>query len=91
MFRCYCNATTLCRAYIWVIEAKGGMNSSGSSNNIDGYAEKKFNTLKDYAQNHPEIKWGFVRAVGSQIRFSNTNWTEDMTNNNIWKPIENFI
>ena len=76
---------------IWIIEAKGGMSADGSSNNIDGYAEKKFNALKEYGQRHPEIKWGFVRAVGTQLYLSNTIWSEDMTNRNIWKPIEVFI
>lgn len=76
---------------IWIIEAKGGMSADGTSNNIDGYAEKKFEALKEYAQRHPEIKWGFVRAVGTQLYLSNTVWSEDMTNRNVWKPIEEFI
>ena len=38
-----------------------------------------------------EIKWGFVRAVGTQLYLSNTEWTEDVTNHNVWKPIEVFI
>ena len=76
---------------VWVIEAKGGMDANGTSRNIDGYAEKKFNALKEYGQKHPEIKWGFVRAVGTQLYLSNTVWSEDMTNRNIWKPIEVFI
>ena len=76
---------------IWVIEAKGGMSADGASNNIDGYAEKKFNALKEYGQKHPELKWGFVRAVGTQLYLSNTVWSEDMTNRNVWKPIEVFI
>lgn len=76
---------------MWIIEAKGGMTLDGSSNNIDGYAEKKFNALKEYAEKHPEVKWGFVRAVGTQLYLSNTVWSEDMTNRNIWKPIEVFI
>ena len=76
---------------VWIIEAKGGMTLDGSSNNIDGYAEKKFNALKEYGEKHPEVKWGFVRAVGTQLYLSNTVWSEDMTNRNIWKPIEVFI
>lgn len=76
---------------VWVIEAKGGMTSDGSSNNIDGYAEKKFNALKAYAERVGGFKWGFVRAVGTQLYLSNTIWTEDMTNRNVWKPIEVFI
>ena len=76
---------------VWVIEAKGGMTADGSSNNIDGYAEKKFEALKAYAERVGGFKWGFVRAVGTQLYLSNTVWTEDMTNRNVWKPIEVFI
>lgn len=76
---------------IWIIEAKGGMNSDGTSRNIDGYAEKKFEALKSYADRINGFKWGFVRAVGTQLYLSNTIWTEDMTNSDVWKPIEEFI
>ena len=76
---------------IWVIEAKGGMTADGASNNIDGYAQKKFEALKNYAERVGGFKWGFVRAVGTQLYLSNTVWTEDMTNRNVWKPIEVFI
>ena len=75
---------------VWIIEAKGGMTSDGGSNNVDKFAARKFEALKDYAQRHPEIKWGFVRAVGTQIYLSNTEWAEDVTNS-VWKPIEEFI
>ena len=44
---------------VWIIEAKG------SSNNIDKYAPRKFEALKDYVSRHLGIKWGFVRAVGT--------------------------
>lgn len=37
------------------------------------------------------VYWGFVRAVGNQLYTSNTEWNEDVTNQNIWKTIENFI
>lgn len=76
---------------IWIIEAKGGMTADGESNNIDGYAGRKFDALKAYGEKHSEIKWGFVRAVGAQLYLSNTVWTEDVTNRNVWKPIEVFI
>lgn len=75
---------------VWIIEAKGGMTSDGGSNNVDKFAARKFEALKDYAQRHPEIKWGFVRAVGTQIYLSNTEWAEDVTNS-VWKPIEEFM
>lgn len=76
---------------IWIIEAKGGMTADGESNNIDRYASRKFAALKEYGERHPEIKWGFVRAVGTQLYLSNTEWTEDVTNHNVWEPIETFI
>ena len=76
---------------IWIIEAKGGMTTDGSSNNVDKYASRKFDSLKEYVSRYPDIKWGFVRAVGSEIYFSNTKWTEDVTNQNVWKPIEKYI
>ena len=76
---------------VWVIEAKGGMTADGSSNNVDTYANRKFEALKEYGDRHPEIKWGFVRAVGTQLYLSNTVWEENVTNRNVWKPIEVFI
>lgn len=76
---------------IWIIEAKGGLTADGDSNNIDKYAKNKFKALKDYALRHDDIKWGFIRAVGNQIYISNTEWDENVTNKNIWKPIEDII
>lgn len=76
---------------VWIIEAKGGMSADGASNNIDKYARHKFEALREYASRHPELKWGFVRAVGAQLYLSNTSWSEDVANRNIWKPIEVFI
>lgn len=76
---------------IWIIEAKGGLSSDGESNNIDSYAKNKFEALKEYANRHSNIHWGFVRAVGNQLYMSNTEWDEDVTNRNVWKPIEVFI
>lgn len=76
---------------IWIIEAKGGMLADGKSLNIDTYANRKFEALKEYSLRHPQIKWGFVRAIGTQIYLSNTIWLEDLTNRNVWKPIEVFI
>lgn len=78
----------LANGNIWIIEAKGGMTADGASNNIDRYAARKFAALKDYGKRHSEIQWGFVRAVGAQLYLSNTEWTEDVTNHHVWKPIE---
>ena len=76
---------------VWIIEAKGGMSPDGSSNNVDRYAGKKFDALKKYAERFLNIKWGFVRAVGSQIYMSNTEWDENVMNSDIWKPMEDII
>lgn len=76
---------------IWIIEAKGGLKDDGESNNRDGYAKNKLEALKEYASRHPNIKWGFVRAVGQQLFLSNTIWDEDVTNQKVWKPIEQII
>ncbi len=76
---------------IWIIEAKGGMTPDGESNNIDKYARHKFEALKIYGEKYPNIKWGFVRAIGHQLYLSNTIWDENMFNRNVWKPIEVFI
>lgn len=76
---------------VWIIEAKGGITSDGSSNNVDGYAGKKFEALKQYAKRFADVKWGFVRAVGSQIYMSNTQWDENVMNKDVWKPIEDIM
>lgn len=76
---------------IWIIEAKGGLSADGGSNNIDKYAHRKFDALKEYASRYSNVKWGFVRAVGTQLYLSNTEWDENVTNRNVWKPIECFV
>ena len=76
---------------VWVIEAKGGVSSDGQSMNIDSVAKNKFEALKDYALRYNNIKWGFVRCIGNSLMLSNTEWTEDMYNVQIWRPIEDFI
>ena len=76
---------------IWIIEAKGGMDADGKSNNIDKYAKNKFDALKEYCSRYPNIKFGFVRAVGEKTFISNTEWVEDVTNREHWKPIKDVI
>ena len=75
----------------WIIEAKGGISADGESRNIDSYAKNKFEATKEYASRHPEIKWGFVRAVGNNLYLSNTEWTEDLFDQSIWKPLEDYL
>ena len=63
-----------------------------SDENIDKYAEKKFNALKEYAKHH-HINFGFVRNKNvddePKLFLNNTEYTEEMTDN--WECIENFF
>ena len=76
---------------IWIIEAKGGIKADGESNNVDKYAKNKLDALKEYGERHTDIHWGFIRAVGKQIFLTNTIWDEDVTNSDVWKPIQEKI
>ena len=76
---------------VWIIEGKGGQKKDGTSNNIDKKVLNKFESFKQYAEKHPEIKWGFVRALGEHLYLSNTEWKDDMSDESVWKPIEDFI
>lgn len=76
---------------IWIIEAKGGVNKDGESNNVDAQAKHKFEALKEYATKHNDIQWCFVRAVGGKILASNTIWDESVFNDNVWKDLEEII
>lgn len=75
---------------IWIIEAKGGVDENGDSNNVDAYAKNKFDSLKTFCNNNG-YKWGFVRSVGQFIYFSNTEWDENIYNNNVWIDINKVI
>ena len=76
---------------LWIIEAKGGVDGNGNSNNIDKYAKNKFQALKEYAKKHKDINWGFTRAVGQFLFFSNTEWDENVNNKKVWKNINEII
>lgn len=68
---------------IWIIETKGGENASGDSKNIDIKVENKFEALKVYAKKY-NVNWGFVRDYdkNEQLYLCNTEYTEDMENDN---------
>lgn len=68
---------------IWIIETKGGENVDGKSKNIDIKVENKFEALKEYSKRY-NINWGFVRDYdkNEQLYFCNTEYTEDMENDN---------
>lgn len=77
---------------IWIIETKGGESDSGSDENIDKYAEKKFNALKEYARIH-KVNFGFVRNKiiedVPELFLDNTIYTEEMSGE--WKPLYEFF
>ena len=68
---------------IWIIETKGGENADGKSKNIDIKVENKFEALKEYSKRY-NANWGFVRDYdkNEQLYFCNTEYTEDMENDN---------
>ena len=77
---------------VWIIEAKGGESNNGEDENIDKYANKKFDALKKYA-NHYHVNFGFVRNKNvddvPELFLNNTKYTEEMSDK--WKPIKNFF
>lgn len=69
---------------IYIIETKGGKNAD-----IDDYSSAKFNTLKNYVEEvAPEKKFAFVRPDGERLVYSNTSYDKDITNHNVWKPLD---
>ena len=76
---------------IWIIETKGGENADGKSKNIDIKVENKFEALKEYS-NRYNVNWGFVRDYdkNEQLYFCNTEYTEDMENDN-WELLKNLF
>lgn len=74
---------------IWLIEAKGGESADGESQNIDLSAPNKFDALKNYAGEN-KVNWGFVRNYNGELFFNNTEWHEEISNEN-WRPLEEVI
>lgn len=76
---------------LYILETKGAQNE-----NIDSYAEAKFNALKQYT-NSPEIskttKFAFVRYDKSAgiLKYNNTIWTEDVETSSEWKPLKKLF
>ncbi|MEG1793307.1 MAG: DEAD/DEAH box helicase family protein [Bacilli bacterium] len=68
---------------IWIIETKGGENTSGQSKNIDLKVENKFEALKRYSIKY-NINFGFVRDYdkNESLYLCNTLYVEDMSNKN---------
>ena len=73
---------------VYIIETKGGQNQ-----NIDNYSEAKFDALKDYIHKDWSVKkeFAFVRPDGIRLVFNNTYWDDDLSNRNVWKPLDELF
>lgn len=76
---------------LWIIETKGGENSSGSSKNIDIKVENKFEALKEYSKRYG-IKWAFVRDYdkNNELYYNNTEYTDEMENDS-WNKLDGMF
>lgn len=76
---------------VWVVEVKGGFNTSGQSENIDPYAEKKAAALKVYCEKY-NLRGGFVchKASNDKLYFFENGFSEDVEDPN-WRPIYEVI
>ncbi|QCX33661.1 restriction endonuclease subunit R [Caloramator sp. E03] len=76
---------------IWVVEVKGGESSSGQSEDIDPFTEKKMDAMTAYAADN-NIKCGVVRLNKHDMRLyiTTTKYVEDM-DNECWMPLKDVI
>ena len=65
------------------------MVKKGQLENIDEQIENKFYAFKDYAYRR-KINWGFVRDKDTRLYINNTDYTEEMNNEN-WKRLEDLF
>jgi len=73
---------------VWIIETKGG-EVHGVSKNIDRQIANKFIAFKEYAENE-KLNWGFVRDRNNRLYINNTEYTEEMNNEN-WIKLEDVF
>lgn len=69
----------------WLIETKGGETNTGEDKNIDKQIKNKFNAFKKYCTKH-NLNWGFVRDKNSKLYINNTEYVDDLSDNN-WKKL----
>ena len=73
---------------VWVIEVKGGFNTSGESENVDIYAPKKAEALKAYCAKH-KLRGAFVCKDKSEDElFVFEGGFSDDIDDQGWKPID---
>ncbi|MFZ7133897.1 MAG: DEAD/DEAH box helicase [Eubacteriales bacterium] len=73
---------------IWIFETKGG-EVYGQDKNIDKQVKNKFNAFKQYAENYG-VNWAFVRDKNDKLKFNNTEYYDDLSNDN-WKPLKDLF
>ena len=87
----YPDYIALIKGEIWIIEVKGGFNTSGESENIDIYAPKKAEALKAYCAKH-KLRSAFVckdKSEDELFVFEN-GFSEDIDDPG-WKPIDTLF
>lgn len=75
---------------IWIIETKGGFSSSGQSQNIDDFAPRKFEVLKNYLK-ACNLKGGFVRTNRKEKLCICTETFNDDIDADAWKLLEDVM
>ena len=75
----------------WIIETKGGFNTSGDSEDIDRFSKFKFEALKKYLAKH-NLKGGFVRQNKSdmELYICTENYSDDIGSDD-WKLLEDVL
>ncbi len=75
---------------IWIIETKGGFSASGQSQNIDDFAPRKFEVLKNYL-NSVNLKGGFVRTNQKDKLCICTEHFNDDIEGDDWQLLEDVM
>ena len=73
---------------IWIIETKGG-EKQGKSKNIDVQVENKFKAFKSFATKYG-YKFGFVRDKNDKLYLNNTEYVDNMSDDN-WMLLEEIF
>lgn len=74
----------------WIIETKGGFSASGQSQNIDDFAPRKFEVLKNYLTEY-NLKGGFVRTDRKGRLCICTEHFSDNIDGNDWQLLEEVM
>lgn len=75
---------------IWIIETKGGFSSNGQNQNIDDFAPRKFEVLKNYLK-ACNLKGGFVRTNRKEKLCICTETFNDDIDGQDWQLLEDVM